>query len=46
VDAKKAVQDGVVVVRTEVCGCMGYSCNNRHNPVEHLVAEEDENDDM
>jgi len=31
---------------TEVCGCVGYSCNNRHNPVEHLVAEEDEDDDM
>ena len=31
---------------TEVCGSVGYSCNNRHNPVEHLVAEEDEGDDM
>ena len=30
---------------TEVCGCLGYSCNNIHNTVENIVAEEDEDDD-
>ena len=30
---------------TEVCCCVDYSCNSRHNAVEHLVAEEAEEDD-
>lgn len=27
---------------TEVCGCLGYSCNNKHNPVEHFDAENED----